>query len=342
MPNIIYSIHPDDIQEQIIKAGFKAFRFKQLIKWLYPRAVNDLDQMTDLPADFKHFIKDNYSLNLPEVQQSLTSKDGSTKFVLKLSDGEMIECVLMPEGKKNTLCISSQVGCAFGCAFCATGKLGAVRDLTADEIVSQVIVAMQFLREERLTNIVFMGMGEPLDNLNNVVSAIKILQSDFGLQFSPRRMTISTCGYVPKILELAETGIKIKLAVSLNSAIDKKRDTIMPVNQTYNLSELKRAILSFRKSSPWRVTIEYIMIPEFNMSDDDAKALIRFLGDISCKLNLIAYNKVEGFAWRSPSQKEALDFQEKLRALPIAVTIRKSRGSEISAACGQLAAKSKQ
>jgi 23S rRNA (adenine2503-C2)-methyltransferase len=153
-------------------------------------------------------------------------------------------------------------------------------------------------------------------------------------------MTISTCGYVPKILELAETGIRIKLAVSLNSAIDEKRDVLMPVNKMYSLSELKNAILSFRKSSPWRVTLEYIMIPDFNMGIEDAKALMRFLGDISCKLNLIAYNKVEGFAWRSPSLKEALAFQEKLRELPIAVTIRKSRGTEISAACGQLAARS--
>jgi 23S rRNA (adenine2503-C2)-methyltransferase len=340
MPDLIYSIYPDDLQEQIIKAGFKAFRFRQLIKWLYPRAINDLKDMTDLPADFKQFILENYSLELPTIYQSITAQDGSTKFVLKLADGEMIECVLMPEGDKNTLCVSSQVGCAFGCTFCATGKLGAIRDLTVDEIIGQIIIAKQFLKDDKLTNIVFMGMGEPLDNLDNVIPAIRILQSDYGFQFSPRRMTISTCGYVPKILELAETGIRIKLAVSLNSAIDEKRDVLMPVNKMYSLSELKNAILSFRKSSPWRVTLEYIMIPDFNMGIEDAKALMRFLGDISCKLNLIAYNKVEGFAWRSPSLKEALAFQEKLRELPIAVTIRKSRGTEISAACGQLAARS--
>jgi len=341
MPRVIYSIHPDDLQTEILAAGFKAFRFRQLMKWLYPKAVNDFNLMTDLPADFKLFLQENYIFAMPEIVQSLTAKDGSTKFILKLSDGELIECVLMPEEKKNTLCISSQVGCAFGCSFCATGKLGAVRDLTVDEIMAQIFVARQFLKDAKLTNLVFMGMGEPLDNLENVTAAIRILQSDFGLQFSPRRMTVSTSGYVPKIYEVAETGIRIKLAVSLNSAINDKRDEIMPINKLYNLADLKKAILSFRKHSPWRVTLEYIMIPDFNMGEEDAKALIRFVGDISCKLNLIPYNKVEGFDWRSPTWKEATAFQDRLRELPIAVTIRKSRGTDISAACGQLAAQHK-
>lgn len=338
----IYSVQPEDLKEQILTAGYKLFRFKQLMKWLYPKAVNDLALMTDLPADFKQFMADNYSLALPQVKQQLTAGDGSVKFVLELSDKELIESVLMPEDKKNTLCISSQVGCAWGCTFCATGKLGPIRDLSTGEIISQIILAKQFLKDGKLTNIVFMGMGEPLDNLENVIPAIKILQSDFGLQFSPRRMTISTSGYVPKIYELAETGIKIKLAVSLNSAINEKRNEIMPINRTYNLIELKNAILSFRKTSPWRITLEYIMIPGFNMGAEDAKALIKFAGDISCKLNLISYNNVEGFSWKSPSLREALAFQDKLRQLPMAVTIRKSRGTEISAACGQLAAQSKE
>jgi len=341
MPRVIYSIHPDDLQTEILAAGFKAFRFRQLMKWLYPKAVNDSNAMTDLPADFKDFLIKNYIFSLPEIVQYLTAKDGSTKFVLKLTDGELIECVLMPEEKKNTLCISSQVGCAFGCSFCATGKLGAVRDLTADEIMAQIMVARQFLKDAKLTNLVFMGMGEPLDNLENVTAAIRILQSDFGLQFSPRRMTVSTSGYVPKIYELAETGIRVKLAVSLNSAINDKRDEIMPINKLYNLADLKKAILSFRRQSPWRVTLEYIMIPDFNMGEEDAKALVKFVGDISCKLNLIPYNKVEGFPWHSPTWKEATAFQDRLRELPIAVTIRKSRGTDISAACGQLAAQHK-
>ncbi len=337
----VYSIHPDNFLEQITQAGFKSFRFRQLMKWLYPRAVNNLNAMTDLPADFKAFLADNYSFTLPVIRQSLTAKDGSTKFVLELTDGELIESVLMPEAEKNTLCISSQVGCAWGCAFCATGTLGPVRDLTVDEIIGQIMIAKQLLKKDKLTNLVFMGMGDPLDNLENVVPAIKILQSDFGLQFSPRRMTISTCGDVPNIYKLTETGVRIKLAVSLNSAIDNKRDEIMPVNKVYNLTELKKAILSFRWNSPWRITLEYIMIPGFNMADEDALALMKFVGDISCKLNLISYNKVEGFAWRSPTVKESLAFQDKLRQLPISVTIRKSRGTEISAACGQLAAQSK-
>ena len=336
----VYAIHPDDLEQQIISAGFKPYRFRQLVKWLYVKAINNISQMTDLPADFKTYLKENYDFSLPSIKQSLTAKDGSTKFVLELRDGELIECVLMPEGNKNTLCISSQVGCSFGCAFCATGKLGHVRNLQVDEILSQVILAAQFLQEKKLTNLVFMGMGEPLDNLDNVVSSIRILQSDYGLQFSPRRMTISTCGVVPKIYELAELGIKIKLAVSLNSAIDHKRLELMPVTKVYNLVELKQAIMFFRRQSPWRITLEYIMIPGFNMDEEDARALTKFAGDISCKLNLISYNRVDGLPWRSPTIKEATAFQERLRALPIAVTIRKSRGTDISAACGQLAAQS--
>jgi 23S rRNA (adenine2503-C2)-methyltransferase len=258
--------------------------------------------------------------------------------VLRLADGNLIESVLMPEGVKNTLCLSSQVGCAFGCLFCATGKLGAIRDLTVSEIVGQVIIALQELGEQRLTNLVFMGMGEPLDNLTHVLPAITILQSDYTLQFSPRRMTLSTCGFVPKIKELADLGIKIKLAVSINSALDSKRNELMPVNRTYDLASLKQAIVYYRSKSPWRVTLEYIMIPDYNMGNEDAKALMKFAGDLSCKLNLIAWNKVSGLPWRSPTAAEALAFQEQLRKLPIAVTIRRSRGEEIAAACGQLAA----
>ncbi len=337
----IYSLHPDELQQRILDAGFKSFRFRQLMKWIYPKAVNDISQMSDLPTDFKQHLREYYKLGLPDILQVSTAADGSAKFVLELGDAELTECVLMPEGVKNTLCVSSQAGCAFGCSFCATGRLGPIRDLTVDEIVSQVMIARRFLGQDKLTNIVFMGMGEPLDNLENVIPAIRILQSDFGLQFSPRRMTLSTCGLATKINELAETEIKIKLAVSLNSAIDSKRSQIMPINKIHDLAELKKAVLNFRRNSPWRVTLEYIMIPDFNLGEEDARALIRFAGDLSCKLNLIPYNKVEGFPWRSPTQREALAFQERLRVLPIAVTIRKSRGTDISAACGQLAARAK-
>lgn len=297
--------------------------------------------MTDLPPDFKSFLTDNFDFSVPVIKQVLTASDGSTKFVLKLWDGELIECVLMPEGDKNTLCLSSQVGCAFDCAFCATGKLGPVRDLSTSEIVSQVIIARLHLGQAKLTNLVLMGMGEPLANLDSVLPAIRILQSDYALQFSPRRMTLSTSGLVPKIYELADTGIRIKLAVSLNSAINEKRVRIMPINRTYDLSELKKSLLYFRKNSPWRITLEYIMIAGFNLGEEDARALQKFAGDLSCKLNLIAYNPVRGLPWKTPTDREAEAFLQRLQQLPIAVTIRKSRGTDISAACGQLAASNK-
>lgn len=337
----IYSVHPVDLLQKIELAGFKSYRFKQLMNWIYRRAETDLDAMSDLAAQFKTYLSDSYDFTLPEIQKTQHAQDNSIKFVLKLKDGELIECVIMPEGKKRTLCISSQVGCAYSCSFCATGKIGLVRDLSVEEIIAQFIVALQNSGGESITNLVFMGMGEPLDNLENVIKAIQILQSDHSIQFSPRRMTLSTCGVVPMIYELAATGIKIKLAVSLNSVLDEKRSALMPVNKMYNLNDLKKAILFYRKKSPWRVTLEYIMIPEFNMGDSDIKALKKFAGDISCKLNLISYNKVEGFPWRSPTRHEVEEFHKKLQELPIAVTIRKSKGSDIAAACGQLAAVSK-
>lgn len=337
----VYSQNPEDLQDAILQAGFPVFRFKQLMQWLYSKAENDLACMTDLPKDFKTFLAESYSFALPEVQNTFHARDCSSKFVLQLQDGNLIEYVLMPEEGKNTLCLSSQVGCAFGCNFCATGRLSLIRNLTTDEIIGQIILAKRFLQAEKLTNLVFMGMGEPLANLNNVLSAIRIVHSNYSLQFSPRRITVSTCGLVPKIYELADTGVKVKLAVSLNSAIDSKRNQIMPVNKTYNLAELKKAVVYFRKNSPWRITLEYIMIPDFNMGEEDAKALLKFAGDLSCKINLIAYNPVKGFPWRNPTRQEALSFQDRLRELPVAVTIRKSRGTDISAACGQLAAQVK-
>jgi len=297
--------------------------------------------MTDLPADFKAYLSEHFDFNLPIIKDTYPAQDGAIKFLLELNNKTHIEMVLMPEGDKQTLCLSSQAGCKRQCSFCATGSLGFIRNLTPEEIVAQVILAGQYLQDKHLTNLVFMGMGEPLDNLEHVLSAIKIIQSDYALQFSPRRITLSTCGIIPQIYALTQSGIRVKLAVSLNSAIPEKRSALMPINRIYPLDELKKAIQQFRSISPWRVTFEYIMIPEINLGEADALALITFLGDISCKLNLIAWNPVADAPWRSPTEQEALAFQSRLRHLPIAVTIRKSRGSDVNAACGQLALKNK-
>ncbi len=296
--------------------------------------------MTDLPLDFKDFLLNRYDFTIPQIVKKVVSRDNSVKLLLQYSDNQKTECVIMPENKKNTLCLSSQIGCSRGCLICATGRMGLVRQLLAHEIVSQLILAQQQISPANITNLVFMGMGEPLDNLEEVRKAIAIIQSDYSFQFSPRRMTLSTCGIIPKLYELADSQLKIKLAVSLNSAIDAKRTTLMPINNTYPLSELKKALIYFRQKSPWRITFEYVMIPDFNIGNEDVRALIKYIGDISCKLNLITWNPIEGLPWRSPTPSEALAFQEKLRKLPHAVIIRKSRGADVHAACGQLALQS--
>ena len=313
------------------------YRFDQFLNGVYRNLENDFDKISTLPKKIKEELKYNIETALPEIVTKQTSTDGTTKYLLNLKDDNKIEMVLIPHKEKNTLCVSSQVGCSRGCEFCATAKLGLKRNLECNEIISQIFIAMKELGDARLTNIVFMGMGEPLDNYDNVVKSVGILQELF--LFSPRKITVSTCGIVPKIELLALAGLKVKLAVSLNSAIQEKREMLMPVAVKYPLDELKNSLLTFKKKNPFRITFEYIMMKDLNMGTDDLKALIRFLGDISCKLNLIKWNPVPGLPYKSPTDREIESFRNKLMTLDSAVTYRKSKGDDIDAACGQLAGK---
>ncbi len=315
----------------------KSYRFKQLYQWVYEKHITNPDAMTNLSLPLREKIKLAFDFSLPIVEKETKSSDGSRKFLLKLQDDQKIEMVLMPGDGKNTVCISSQVGCSRHCVFCATGKMGMLRNLEIEEIVGQVFLAAELLADLSLTNIVFMGMGEPLDNYENVLKAIRIIQAEPGMKFSPRHMTVSTCGVIPNIRRLGASGLKMKLAVSLNSAIESVRDRIMPINRIYPLSELKKTLLDFRQRTTFRVTYEYIMIPDINMSEQDVKALFKFLGDQSCKLNLISFNPVAMSSYRSPTPVEIENFMNALSELKIAVMLRKSRGSDITAACGQLA-----
>lgn len=335
MLNNIFGIHPDSAKKAL--SAFPAYRSKQLFQWLYQKHVFVTDAMTNLPAEVKAFLNENYSFAMPEIDLEKKAKDGTTKYRLKLDDGELVEMVLIPDGKKNTLCVSSQVGCARDCSFCATGKLGLKRNLHTHEIVAQILLAASFCQPERLTNLVFMGMGEPMDNLDSVLNALSIIQAEEALSFSPRRTTISTCGIPEGIIRLADSGIKTKLAVSLNSANDAKRDLLMPVNKRHPLAELKKALTYYLSKSNFRITFEYILIPGLNMADEDIKELRRFVGDLSCKLNFIPYNAVASLSYRSPSEKEIEAFLKKAQSLNQAVTLRRSRGAEIFGACGQLA-----
>ncbi|MDD4309970.1 MAG: 23S rRNA (adenine(2503)-C(2))-methyltransferase RlmN [Candidatus Cloacimonetes bacterium] len=342
----VYSLTPSQLAA-LVSAKFPAYRGKQLVTWLYQHLQNEPDKMSNLPGDFKTYLKENFSFHLPVLDASYASKDGATKYRYKLIDDTIIESVIIPEGRKNTLCISSQVGCSRNCSFCATGKMGLIRNLSSDEIVGQIILANRECAGKasgsaedesgsHITNLVFMGMGEPFDNLDNVLQSLKIIQDESGLSFSPRRTTVSTCGVVPAIIAFADSGVRAKLAISLNSAIDEKRQKLMPINRKYPISELKQALLYYLRKSKFRVTIEYILMPEINMFREDINALRKFVGDISCKINFIPFNPAPGSEMAAPTSKQIEDFLLLAKSLPQAITLRKSRGADIFGACGQL------
>lgn len=332
----VFSLRPEELETRL-KEHFPAFRFRQVMHWLYDKFVFDPKQMTDLPATVKDFLTENFSFALPKIDLVQEADDETAKYRLQLEDGEIIEMVLIPNENKRTLCVSSQVGCARDCAFCATGKLGLKRNLKIHEIVGQILLAASVCQPQRLTNLVFMGMGEPLDNLDNVLDSLRIIQADDTLVFSSRRTTVSSCGLPDKIRKMANSKVRTKLAISLNSAIDAKRSILMPINNAHPLPELKQALIYYLNKVNFRVTFEYIMIPEINMGQEDIKALKKFTGDLSCKINFIPYNHVPGLPYRSPTEREINEFLSRAQVLNQAITLRRSRGANICGACGQLA-----
>ena len=335
----VLELLPEELIQQLLDIGEKEYRAKQILNWVYNKHTTDFNEMTSLSEELRTKLQSILNITIPNIITKSISNDGTTKYLLSLQDGSNIEMVIIPNGKKNTLCISSQVGCARKCEFCATAKLRLTRNLKTHEITSQVFLAIKELGEHKLTNIVFMGMGEPLDNFDNVIKAIQIMQHDLCFNFSPRRITVSTSGVIPQITKLADTGLKLKLAVSLNSTIQSKREILMPISKIYPLSELKKTLIDFRKKTPYRITFEYVMIKDFNIGQEDVKSLLKYLGDISCKLNVIKWNKVDDLPYETPTTSEIDRFISSMSVLSSAVTYRKSRGADIDAACGQLAAK---
>lgn len=335
----LWGMNPDSLREMLSQQGIRGYRAGQILSWMYHQRVADFSQMTVLSKSLREELTQRYSLFLPLILEKQASVDGTVKFLLKLDDEMRIEMVLIPAPGKWTLCISSQVGCGRGCLYCATGKMGLKRNLTAAEIVGQVMRAVQEIPDgESLTNLVFMGMGEPMDNLDEVIAAIRILQHQDGLRFSPRRMTVSTCGVVPGILKLAQENLRVKLAVSLNSARNETRDQIMPVNRKWPLQELKNALKTWQKRSSFRVTLEYIMLSGINLHPYEIIALKHFTGDLSSKVNLIPFHEINQDGCKAPSRQEMEAFRRSMELdLNVAVTLRESRGADIAAACGQLA-----
>lgn len=339
----VLDLTPEAITSTLVELGQSKFRATQIIDWIYNKNVYDFDEMTNLSLKLREELKSKMVLELPKVVNTRESKDGSSKLLLEMEDNNKIEMVLMPNENRVTLCISSQVGCSRKCLFCATAKLGLTRNLTTAEIIGQVLVAKKSLAEgQRISNIVFMGMGEPLDNYDNVVQSLRIMSDPKALKLSPRRLTVSTCGLIPKIVKLSKEDVKVKLAVSLNAVLNSKRDKIMPINKIFPLENLKKTLLDFRHETAYKVTFEYVMIKNFNMEVDDIKALTKFLGDQSCKLNLIAWNEVDDLDYTSPSPEDIEKFREGLSDLSCPIILRESRGNDIDAACGQLAFKTKE
>jgi 23S rRNA (adenine2503-C2)-methyltransferase len=339
-------------QEQLIAfvlgLGQPAFRAKQIMGWLYRPGITEFSQMTDLAKVFRNILEENACISHFTNPILEKAADGCVKFAFRLYDDNIIEAVLIPEPDRNTLCISSQVGCAMACSFCLTGTMGFKRNLSPAEIVNQIGAVRDYLLAEpkealigpdRVTNVVYMGMGEPLNNLDNVLTSLSIITEQKGLDLTPRRITVSTCGIVPKLRELGEKS-PVNLAISLHAVDDATRRKLMPINDRYSIDDLLAACRDFPMPKRKRIMFEYILLQGINDSDIDARELARKLKGIPCKINLLPYNESPALPYRNPGMERLMAFQKILLDAHFTVFIRNSRGSDISAACGQLATKS--
>ncbi len=348
------SFSPNEISAFIEGLGQKPYRARQITNWMYKKLASSFDEMTDVPLEFREKLKQTAYISSHGILECQTSKDGTRKYLFELEDGETIESVLIPNalgGECYTICISSQVGCAMNCKFCTTGTLGFKRNLKAHEIYDQILTVQKHLASfpqvttPSITNIVFMGMGEPFNNMNEVIKALHIITGP--MEFSKRKVTVSTSGVVPGFQKLSEQGNGVNLAVSLNATTDETRSLIMPVNKKYPLKKLLAACKSYPLKANRSMTFEYVMLGGFNDSKEDAFRLIKLLKGTRFKINLIPYNPTyslpldesrESIKLKKPSAKSVLEFQEILHNAHIITIIRKSKGSDISAACGQLKA----
>ena len=329
--------------EYFVSLDEKPFRAQQVMQWIHQWGVRDFSEMTNIGKNLRTRLADICEISIPKIISDQLSTDGTRKWLLDVHMGNAIEMVFIPEESRGTLCISSQVGCSLNCSFCATGKQGYNRNLSVAEIVGQLwlakhMLAEQYQTEKRIvTNVVMMGMGEPLLNFNNVISAMNIMQDDFCFGLSKRRITVSTAGVVPAIAELKEK-CPVTLAVSLHAPNDELRNELVPLNKKYNIETLLAACRDYvADSQRAKVTFEYVMLEEINDLDIHAEQLIGLLKDFPCKLNLIPFNPFDGIAYKRASNNRINRFKEKLKSAGIITTVRKTRGDDIEAACGQLA-----
>jgi 23S rRNA (adenine2503-C2)-methyltransferase len=339
----LLSLTQDELVDELEQLGEPKFRAAQICNWIYERRAKTFEQMTDLPAALRTGFSERFALRPLTKVKETGLKDTTRKFLFRLHDGQMIETVLIPaspalygeRANRRTVCVSSQVGCAYGCKFCASGLDGLKRNLTAGEIVAQFL-AVEELSEEKINNIVFMGMGEPLANYDNLMRAIGILNAPWGARLGARNMTVSTSGLVPRIRDFADQPLQVRLAISLHGATDAVRAKIMPVNRKYPLSELLDACEYYSTRKNQHLTFEHILIRGVNDADEQALALAKHASRLRAKVNLIPYNTVDGLDWQRPSEAVQERFLGLLRTRGISATLRREKGHDIAAACGQL------
>lgn len=332
----------EELTKQMAGMEKEGFRAKQIFKWVFKRDVDDFEKMTDLAKPLRTELAKGFFINRFKLLTTESSQDGTKKFLFELNDGQKVETVLIPgERNRMTLCISTQVGCKLGCLFCRTGAGGFVRDLTAGEIVEQVLASKrQIDQETRISNIVIMGMGEPLLNYDNTVRAVRILYTDNGLNYSARKITLSTVG-LPLQMEQLGKDVEISLAISLHAVDNETRTKLMPINQKYPIEQLLEACKNYPLGTRRRITFEYLLIKDVNDSDAQAKKLAKLMATIKSKVNLIVFNPFEECDFERPSDERVIAFQEILLSRNIHTMVRKSKGQDILAACGQLRAKNR-
>ena len=325
----------DELQDELVALGEKKYRAEQIFKWIYVDKVKEFDEMTNLSIELREKLKQNYTMCNFNIIKKQESTDGTKKYLFDVLDGNAIETVLMQYHHGKTICVSSQIGCKMGCKFCASTGIKFVRSLTSGEIVEQILAVEQDIGD-KISNIVFMGIGEPFDNYENVMKAIKIINNQKGLNIGARHISISTSGLVPMIYKFADEELQCTLSISLHATNDEKRSSMMPINNRYNIKELMEACRYYIEKTNKRISFEYALAKDNNDNLDDAKELVKLLKGMLCHVNLIPINKIENGAFSKSSNENIIKFRDYLNEKGIVATIRRELGSDIDAACGQL------
>ena len=325
----------DELKQEMISIGEKPFRAEQIFKWIFVENVTSFDEMTNLSLELREKLKKEYTLGIYKIIRKQESKDGTKKYLFDILDNNAIETVLMQYKHGYSLCVSSQVGCKMGCKFCASTGIAFIRNLTAGEIAEQIL-AVERDTGVKISNVVFMGIGEPFDNFDNVLKAIKIINNQKGLNIGARHISVSTCGQVPKIYEIADMDLQCTLSISLHATNDEKRSAMMPINNKYNIEDLMKACRYYIEKTNKRISFEYALAKDNNDNLDDARDLVKLLKGMLCHVNLIPINKIENGKFDTSTNENVMKFRDYLNDHGIVATIRRELGDDIDAACGQL------